>query len=209
MSAQGRTICIVDDDEAVRDSLCSLLAVAGHVPCAFASAAEFLEGCADVDIGCVLLDVRLPDADGIDLLERLLAMGALREPPVIVITGHGDVPMAVKAMKIGAADFIEKPFDADALLKSVEQALASRDRAERASAFAERAREAFGTLTPREGDVMKQLIIGRPNKIIAHNLGLSPRTVEVHRARIMKKTGAQSLSHLVRMAISAGIDPQV
>ena len=205
--AAEKMVCIVDDDEAVRDSLSNLLSVAGHANCAFASAAEFAERRADLDMGCLLLDVRLPDADGIDVLEDLIAKKF--DTPVIIITGHGDVPMAVKAMKIGASDFIQKPFDVDALLKAVEQALENRTAMERTNARAEEARAAFKALTPREADVMRELIIGRPNKIIAYELGLSPRTVEVHRARVMRKTGAQSLSHLVRMAISAGIDPQV
>ncbi len=206
MSKQDKKIVIVDDDEAVRDSLTSLLEVAGYSTCAFETATSFLEGGGSSQAGCLLLDVRLPDADGIDVLEQLMGRGYT--VPVIVITGHGDVPMAVKAMRIGAADFIEKPFDTDALLESIGRALAGRDQAEHQLELAEKARSALATLTPRETDVMRQLIIGRPNKIIAYELGLSPRTVEVHRARIMKKTCAGSLSHLVRMAISAGIDPE-
>lgn len=203
----SRTVCIVDDDEAVRDSLATLLEVAGHKTCSFANASDFLNGCSGMELGCVLLDVRLPDADGIDLLERLIQRNF--EVPIIVITGHGDVPMAVKAMKIGASDFIEKPFNADALLHAIEVALESWDRVERSHDMANDAKTALARLTPRECDVMNHLIVGRPNKIIAYELGLSPRTVEAHRARVMKKTGAKSLSHLVRMAISAGIEPQL
>jgi len=206
MTKPDKMIVIVDDDEAVRDSLTSLLEVAGYATRAFETAASFLDNGREADAGCLLLDVRLPDANGIDLLEQL--MGRNYTAPVIVITGHGDVPMAVKAMRIGAADFIEKPFETESLLQSIERALDGRDRAEHQHALALEARAALETLTPRETDVMQQLIIGRPNKIIAYELGLSPRTVEVHRARIMKKTSAGSLSRLVRMAISAGIDPE-
>ena len=199
-------IGIVDDDEAVRDSLASLLAVAGHSTYAFATASEFLNGCEGLELGCVLLDVRLPDADGIDLLERLVDQNF--QVPIIIITGHGDVPMAVKAMKIGARDFVQKPFDADALLQTIERALESRERSEQSHALVDHAMSAFKTLTRREHDVMRHVITGQPNKITAYELGLSPRTVEVHRARVMKKTGAKSLTHLVRMAIHAGVEQQ-
>ena len=207
MTASDKKIVIIDDDEAVRDSLSTLLEVSGYATQAFETAGAFLDdGGNEADIGCLLLDVRLPDADGIDLLEQLEKRDFAA--PVIVITGHGDVPMAVKAMKIGAADFIEKPFDTDVLLQSIARALESWGQSEEVRALTQRAHAALEALTPRETDVMLKLIVGRPNKIIAYELGLSPRTVEVHRARIMKKTGADSLSHLVRMAISAGIDPE-
>ncbi len=206
MSNEG-TIFVVDDDEAVRDSLDALLRSAGHATSLFANATEFLERVDDEEAGCLLLDVRLPDADGIEILQRLTDDGF--DPPVIIITGHGDVPMAVRAMRIGATDFIEKPFEPEELLGSVARALEVRQVHSQSSAQASEAKSRFQRLTPRETDVMMHLVIGQPNKIIAHELGLSPRTVEVHRARVMEKTGAESLSHLVRMAIAAGIDPEV
>ncbi len=200
-------IVVVDDDEAVRDSLDALLRSAGHSTSKFANASHFLESVDTEDVSCLILDVRLPDADGIEVLQRLTEGGF--GPPVIIITGHGDVPMAVKAMRIGATDFIEKPFEPDELLRSVTRALEVREEHSQSHAQALEAKARFEKLTPRETDVMMQLVIGQPNKIIAHQLGLSPRTVEVHRARVMEKTGAESLSHLVRLAISAGIDPEV
>lgn len=200
-----KTIYVVDDDEAVRDSLDALLQSSGHATSLFATATEFLDVAGDAEPGCLLLDVRLPDADGLDVLQRLVGAGF--GAPIIIITGHGDVPMAVRAMRNGAMDFIEKPFDPNVLLDAVGRALEVRQEQSRTSAQASEAKARFERLTPRETDVMEQLVIGQPNKIIAYELGLSPRTVEVHRARVMEKTGAESLSHLVRMAIAAGIDP--
>lgn len=206
MSSEAN-ILVVDDDEAVRDSLDALLRSAGHSTSQYTNATDFLEAVDAQDASCLILDVRLPDADGIDVLQRLTESGF--GPPVIVITGHGDVPMAVKAMRSGAADFIEKPFEPEELLRSVTRALEVREEHSQSHAQALEAKARFDKLTPRETDVMMHLVIGLPNKIIAHQLGLSPRTVEVHRARVMEKTGAESLSHLVRMAINAGIDPEV
>jgi two-component system response regulator FixJ len=141
--------------------------------------------------------------DGLTLLET---MGTDRRGvPVIMVTGHGDVPLAVRAMQAGAVDFIEKPFEEARLLQGIEQAIASAASAPVATDANLTAQ--FARLTPRETDVMRQMVIGHPNKIIAYNLGLSPRTVEIHRGRVMQKTGAESLSHLVRLAIKAGHDP--
>jgi two-component system response regulator FixJ len=141
--------------------------------------------------------------DGLTLLET---MGADRRGvPVIMVTGHGDVPLAVRAMQAGAADFLEKPFEAARLLQSIEQAIKSA--ASAPATTDDNLTAQFARLTPRETDVMRQMVIGHPNKIIAYNLGLSPRTVEIHRGRVMQKTGAESLSHLVRLAIKAGHDP--
>lgn len=200
----GRRIYIVDDDPAVCESTEALVSVLGYPTAAFTSAGDFLDSFDPAGAACVLLDVRMPGMDGLTLLERL---GAGRAGvPVIMVTGHGDVPMAVRAMQAGAIDFVEKPFEPDRLLASIERALAA---APPSAAPADAAlRERFDQLTPRETDVMRQLVIGHPNKIIAHNLGMSPRTVEIHRARVMEKTGAESLSHLVRMALKAGHDPE-
>ena len=203
--SSDQTISIVDDDEAVRDSLDVLLRAAGYHTSSFEGCAEFLAGLQSGHPDCILLDVRLPDGDGIDILQKLINDGV--RTPVIIITGHGDVPMAVKAMRLGAADFVEKPFDPDVLLNSIERSIQqSEERTKNEAAEAE-ARERLEALTPREREVMQQLLLGRPNKVIAHELGLSPRTVEVHRARVMEKTAAGSLSELVRIAISAGVDP--
>ena len=202
---ETETISVVDDDEAVRDSLDVLLRAAGHSTRLFACAKDFLEIARIQRAGCVLLDVRLPDGDGIEVLDQLVQSGFA--PPVIIITGHGDVPMAVKAMRLGALDFVEKPLDPDALLDSVDHALAAYRQQRQCEAQAREARAQLSRLTPRETDIMRKLVIGQPNKVIASELGLSPRTVEIHRARVMEKTGAKSLSHLVRLAISAGVDP--
>ncbi len=201
------TVCIVDDDEAVRDSLDALLTAAGHGTRTYDCAKDFLNSGGVQRVGCVLLDVKLPDGDGIDVLNQLKKSGFA--PPVIIITGHGDVPMAVKAMRIGALDFVEKPLDPDNLLEVVEHAIEVYRRQRQSDAQAHEARAQLSKLTPRETDIMRKLVIGQPNKVIASELGLSPRTVEIHRARVMEKTGAKSLSHLVRLAISAGVDAEL
>lgn len=200
-----RKIYIVDDDEAVRDSLQILAESYDYEPEVFDSGTAFLSAAESIGAGCVLLDVRMPDIDGLEIQARLAK--ANPQLAVIIITGHGDVPMAVKAMKAGAFDFLEKPFTDDALMDSLERAWTHRkDVAESQEPGSDN--EVLGrieALTPRERDVLDQLIIGRPNKIIAYELGISPRTVEVHRARVMDKMKAKSLSHLVRMALSAGL----
>ena len=203
--ASGRTIFIVDDDEAVRDSLEVLLSAMDYETRSFASGPEFLDACDETYKGCVLLDVRMPKMSGLEVQERLQSFKP--DLPVIIITGHGDVAMAVQAMKVGAVDFVEKPFRDEALLESIENALTLAEQSDRRRAFGVAAAAGLERLTPRERDVLEQLVIGRPNKVIAHELGCSPRTVEIHRARIMEKMGARSLSHLVRLALSAGIDP--
>ncbi len=145
----------------------------------------------------------MPGLDGLAVLDRL---GASRAGvPVIMVTGHADVPMAVRAMQAGAVDFVEKPFEPGRLLSSIERALSLSPPTP--TSPSPELRERFEALTPRETEVMRELVIGHPNKIIGHNLGMSPRTVEIHRGRVMEKTGAESLSHLVRMAMKAGYDP--
>ncbi len=196
-------IYVVDDDDAVGDSIKALLSSVGYEAEVFASARQFLESFDPSGAACILLDVRMPGMDGLTLLEK---MGADRRGvPVIMVTGHGDVPLAVRAMQAGAADFVEKPFEEARLLQSIEQAISNAASAPVATDDNLTAR--FARLTPRETDVMRQMVIGHPNKIIAYHLGLSPRTVEIHRSRVMRKTGAESLSHLVRLAIKAGHDP--
>jgi two-component system response regulator FixJ len=193
---------VVDDDAAVRDSLSLLLESAGFLVKAYDSAPAFLQALPAHAPGCVLTDVRMPEVDGLALQRRLNELGS--RLPVIVMTGHGDVPIAVEALKAGAADFLEKPFDDAQLLAAVSNALAAsqRERDEAAAVAAITAR--LASLTPREREVLDRLVAGQPNKTIAYDLGSSPRTVEVHRARVMEKMRARSLPELVRMTIAAG-----
>ena len=168
------------------------------------SAAEFVRRFEPLGTACVILDVRMPGTDGLTLLETL---GDDRKGiPVIIMTGHADVPMAVRAIRAGAADFVEKPFSAGKLLETIRHAIARSTPS--AVTVDANLRARFDDLTPREREVMEQMVIGLPNKLIAHRLGMSPRTVEIHRGRVMQKTGADSLSHLVRMAVRAGLDPE-
>lgn len=200
---------VIDDDDAARDSLQFLLETDGIVVRGHASADAFLENAAALNGGCVVTDVRMPGTTGIELLQRLRTLG--QTVPVIVITGHGDIALAVEAMKAGARDFLEKPYRDDAMLAAVRAALAQahasrtdeggrRVAAERSSACLR-----FAGLSPREREVLEGLVAGNSNKLIARDLRISPRTVEVYRANLMTKTQATSLSHLVRLALAAGI----
>lgn len=159
------------------------------------------------ETGCVLVDMKMPDATGAEVQERISRMPDAA--PIIIITGHADIRMAVTAMKRGAVEFLEKPVDPQFLLDYVDKAVKRREYALGEREKIEDAQAKIGVLTPREKDVLKHLLIGRPNKIIARELGLSPRTVEIHRARVMEKTGAGSLPRLVRMALAAGLDPEL
>jgi two-component system, LuxR family, response regulator FixJ len=194
---------VVDDDEAVRHSLAFLLETAGIEVQTYDSAVAFLKVAPEVRVGCVITDVKMPDMSRIDLLRRLKELKI--EAPVIVITGHGDVPLAVEAMKIGAADFLEKPFDDEALLASVRSALDSQDRNRQRQAERAEIAARLAALSNRERDVLDGLVAGQANKQIAFDLGISPRTVEIYRANLMTKMAAASLSDLVRMALIAGI----
>jgi two-component system response regulator FixJ len=198
-----RVVHVIDDDEALRESLAFLLRAAQLEVKSYASARTFLDELPDESLGCVITDVRMPEISGIELLRRLkeLKIGV----PVIVVTGHGDVALAVEAMKIGAADFFEKPFDDELLLASVRSAL--REQEGQKKRYAERAEieSRIAALSPREGDVLRGLVEGRANKQIAFDLGISPRTVEIYRANLMNKMQADSLSDLVRMALVAGM----
>ncbi|MGI9449692.1 MAG: response regulator transcription factor [Geminicoccaceae bacterium] len=197
-------IYIVDDDDAVRDSLEALLLAEGFDVVGFGSAEAFLADC-DLSIaGCCLLDVRMPGKDGLTLLDELRSSSATM--PIIMITGHGDVPMAVKAMKLGAVDFIEKPFDTNLMLTTIESVLRSA-KTKGAPKIDPTLLEHIKRLTPREREVLEHLVAGRSNKEVGRELGISPRTVEIHRARLMEKMAADSLAQLVRLAIDAGIEP--
>ena len=200
----NRCVYIVDDDEAVRDSLSVLLESKAFGVRSFRSAPEFLATAPSLPAGCLIIDIRMPEMDGLELQQHLT--DRLLNFPLIVITGHGDVPLAVRAMKAGAVDFIEKPFAAEAILNSLEAALS------RLNTLGEDPAKAKSTaklalLSRRELQVLKGLLAGLPNKSIAYDLQISRRTVEIHRARLMDKTGARSLSELIRLALAAGMQP--
>jgi two-component system response regulator FixJ len=196
-------VFVVDDDAGARDSLCALLESAGVASEAFDSARAFLDAHRPERSGCLIADIRMPDMDGLELQEELNRRNA--GLPVIVVTGHADVPLAVRAMKAGAVDLIEKPYDDARLLESVKRALAkAHDEREHAAAV-DAARARIAGLSARERQVLELLVAGQPNKIIAYELDISPRTVEIHRAHVMEKMEAKSLSDLVRAAIAVGI----
>lgn len=199
----SRLVHVVDDDPAVRDSLGFLLETAGFEVKTYDSADQFLETYAAGDGGCLVTDVRMPGLTGMELVARLREQGS--NLPIVVMTGHGDVPMAVAAMKAGVADFIEKPFDDEAMIGSIEGALRRSDQA--SGAFETRAGivRRVATLSTRESQVLAGLVDGKANKVIARDLGISPRTVEIYRANVMTKMAAASLSELVRMAIAADL----
>ncbi|HWP17276.1 MAG TPA: response regulator FixJ [Xanthobacteraceae bacterium] len=193
---------VIDDDEAVRQSLAFLLTAAKIDVRTYESASAFLSALPNVS-GCVVTDVRMPDISGIDLLRRLKELKVAL--PVIVITGHGDIQLAVEAMKIGAVDFIEKPFDDEVLLTAIKSALGRWQKDARQEAERTTFSGKLATLSNRERDVLNGLVAGKPNKVIAFDLGISPRTVEIYRANVMTKMSAGSLSELVRMALLTGL----
>ncbi len=198
---------VLDDDDAVRDAVTMLLRAHEYSVRGYATPQAFFEHYHPDETGCVLVDMYMPEMTGSEVHDRLSRMGDL-PPPVIMITGRGDVRMAVDAMKRGATEFLEKPLEPEDLLEAVRKAMRRRLDDLQKSERMEEAQARIGVLTPRERDVLKQLLRGRPNKIIARELGLSPRTVEIHRARVMEKTGAGSLPTLVRMAMAAGVDTE-
>ena len=196
-------IHIVDDDEAARESLSFLLGAAGHAVKTFDSAGAFLEALAGVEVSCVVTDIRMPGVDGLELMRRLTAGG--HRFPVIMITGHGDVPLAVEAMKLGAFDFLEKPFDGDIVIAAISAALERVETVIESQHESSEIAERLHGLTPRERQVLEALVAGQPNKAIGRDLGISPRTVEIYRAKVMDKMKASSLSELVRLAVRVGI----
>ncbi len=201
MANEG-TVHVVDDDEAMRHSLAFLLETAGHEVRTYASAIEFLEAVPGMERGCIVTDVRMPGLSGLELVERLNAMKVT--DPVIVITGHADVPLAVNAMKAGVSDFIEKPFAQDLLLSAIRAALAQGSGSRAEEEGRRLILDRIEALSERERQVLDGLVEGKPNKIIAFDLGISARTVEIYRANVMTKMQAGSLSELVRMAMLAG-----
>jgi two-component system, LuxR family, response regulator FixJ len=203
MPSDKAVVHVIDDDEAVRQSLAFLLGTAGLEVRTYDSATAFLDDLSNVVAGCVITDVRMPVISGIELLRRLRRLKLA--VPVIVITGHGDVPLAVEAMKMGAADFLEKPFDDEALLASVRSALNAVDRDRKREAERSEINSRLSGLSSREREVLEGLVAGQANKQIAHALGISPRTIEIYRANLMTKMQAASLSDLVRMAMIAEV----
>ncbi|MFB3150184.1 MAG: response regulator FixJ [Alphaproteobacteria bacterium] len=198
-------IFVVDDDDAVRESLKALLETEGLSVETYASGQAFLDAYDPSRRGCLLLDVRMPDMTGLELQQKLAARP--HKLSIIIITGHGDVPMAVNAMKAGAVDFIEKPYSDETILGSVNNALESGAPGAGKGTAVEETASRIALLSPRERQVLDQLIIGHQNKMIAYELGISPRTVEIHRSRVMAKMQAKNLPQLVRMALTAGNDP--
>jgi two-component system, LuxR family, response regulator FixJ len=204
MTLARTTIFVVDDDDIVRDSLRALLESAGYLVSDFGSADTFLSEVTRDAVGCLVTDIRMPGMDGLELQRELVKLQI--RLPVIIITGHGDIPLAVMAMKCGALDFIEKPFDDEALLNSVQRGVETAEKAQEHASLVGAAAENIASLTARERQVLDLLIAGHANKVIAYKLDISPRTVEVHRGRVMEKMGARNLSDLVRAGLAAGID---
>lgn len=195
-------VYVIDDEEAMRDSLEFLLGSAEFDVALFDSAEVFLDCLPGLEFGCVISDVRMPGIDGIEMLRR---MKARQCPfPVVIMTGHGDVPLAVEAMKLGAVDFLEKPFDDDLLIAMVDAGLRRAEPEARQEAITREIAERIATLSPRERQVMDGLVAGHSNKAIAREYDISPRTIEVYRANVMTKMQAGSLSELVRLAMQAG-----
>ncbi len=197
--ANEPVVHIVDDDAAIRDSLAFLLDTANVVSRTYESAAALLARAPNLEPGCIVTDVRMPDMNGLEMVRRLAEIGVRH--PVIVMTGHADVPLAIEAVRAGVKDFIEKPFDDDALLASIRAAIAGQAQAAEQAGRDTELRERLASLSSRERQVLDGLVAGHANKVIAFDLEISPRTVEVYRANVMTKMQARSLSELVRMTI--------
>jgi two-component system response regulator FixJ len=198
--SQDGTVFVVDDDPAIRDSLAMLLASSGYEAKSYASAAAFLASETPDAVGCMVVDVQMPGMNGLALQQELVARRF--RLPVIVMTGHGDIPVAVQAMKAGAVDFLEKPFDDGVLLDGVRRALESVSSAQDQSLAAKETKRRLEQLTDREREVMDLIVAGKANKVIAYELSISPRTVEIHRSRVMEKMAAANLADLVRKVLS-------
>ena len=203
--SEQRLVHLVDDDAAIRRSVSFMLKTAGLQVRTFEAGTELLKAASDLEEGCILLDIRMPGMDGLEVQQELQGRGVAL--PVVIMTGHGDVSLAVKAMKAGAVDFVEKPFAKETLVAALEEGFR---RLERNEATDDRARDAairLQALTPRERDVLEGLAKGLPNKTIAYDLGISPRTVEIHRANVMSKLAVRSLSEALRIAFAAEGEP--
>jgi two-component system response regulator FixJ len=201
--SNSAVVHLIDDDEDVRRAMSFLLGTAGLAVTVHESALQFLERLADLQPGCVITDIRMPGMDGLELQRRLKEMSV--SMPVIVMTGHADVPLAVQAMKAGAVDFIEKPFGDDVLIGAIRVALDTYQNGERSTAETAKIQTKVASLTTRERQVLLGLLAGQPNKTIAYDLNLSARTVETHRANVMTKMGAKSLSELIRLSMLARV----
>jgi two-component system, LuxR family, response regulator FixJ len=201
--SSGKNVYVIDDDPAMRDSLDFLLGSAGFSVRVFESAGNFLAVLPDLSFGCIVSDVRMPEIDGIDLLRRLKIEG--RKLPIVIMTGHGDIPLAVEAMKLGALDFLEKPFEDERLIGMINAALRQQADDSQSEAAAADLTARIATLSPRERQVMDGLVAGLSNKLIAREYGISPRTIEVYRANVMTKMQAGSVSELVRQAMRGGL----
>ena len=200
MSEADKVVHVVDDDDSVRRSVGFMLKTSGHKVSSYSSGAELLKDAKSLEPGCILLDIRMPGMDGLEVQQALHDRGV--SLPVIIMTGHGDVPLSVRAMKAGAIDFIEKPFEKDTLMSAIDAGFAS---LRRSGSGKERAKDAavrLQVLTQREREVLDGLAEGLPNKTIAYDLGISPRTVEIHRANLMSKLGVRSLSEALRLAFA-------
>jgi two-component system response regulator FixJ len=206
--ASNRTVHVVDDDASIRRAMSRLLRSAGFAAVGYETAQAVLTAAPTLSMGCILLDLQMPGMDGLELLGRLSELGI--ELPVIVVTGHGDVPTAVRAMKAGAVDFIEKPIDEAQLLAAIDAALAEKrsapgDRAAARDRAMARAIEQMALLSPRERQVLEAIAFGRANKLIAYDLGISVRTVEVHRAHMMDRLGVHNIAIAIRIAVMAAL----
>jgi two-component system response regulator FixJ len=198
-----KIVHLVDDDEAIRRSAGFMLKTSGYKVEAYASGLEFMKEAKELEPGCILLDVRMPGMDGLEVQQALRDRGI--GFPVIIMTGHGDVNVAVQAMKAGAVDFIEKPFEKAVLMSAIDEGFSRLEHSGKSRARAEEAKVRLQALTPREHDVLEGLVRGHPNKTIAYDLDISPRTVEIHRANLMGKLGVASLSEALRIAFAAGM----
>lgn len=204
MQDEKACIHIIEDDEAVRDSLTLILESVGHHVKAYPNGDEFLKAYSPNMCGCIVLDIRMPGIDGMELQNRLIQINSIL--PIIFVTGHGDVPMAVEAMQRGAMDFVQKPYREQELLGKISAALKLDEENRQSLQEKQTIIERLASLTPREHEVMEGMVAGKANKMIAFDLDISQRTVEIHRARVMEKLHAKSLAHLVRMVMTAGAD---
>jgi two-component system response regulator FixJ len=203
MRDDKRAVHIVDDDAAIRQSLSFMLGKAGYDVTCHSLGASFLKAVTAEIRGCVLLDIRMPGIDGLEVQAQMARRGIAL--PVIMLTGHGDIALAVRAIKAGAIEFLEKPFERQSLIVALEAAFDHADRADREQLAAADAAVRLAVLTPRERTVLDGMVAGRPNKLIAYELDIATRTVEVHRAKLMEKLGARSLSGVLRIAFAAGL----
>jgi len=201
--SDDQLIHIVDDEDSVRKSASFLLRTSGFETRLYSSGTAFLREAEHAPQGCILLDIRMPEMDGLEVQRELNARGVMM--PVIVLTGHGDIGSAVQAMKAGAVDFLEKPFEKEQLLDAIATAFARMGNDDHSGAARHDARARIDALSPREQDVLRGLVRGHPNKTIAYDLGISPRTIEVHRANLMGKLKARSLSEALKIAFAAGL----